>query len=78
MKITREQVTEIILEEASNIKEQDLSNREATLSDQGVDSLDQSSIFLVIEEKFGVTIEDDELDQVQTIDEIVEFVNSRV
>lgn len=78
MKISKEQIVQIILDEASNIKEADLANTGATLSDQGVDSLDQSSVFLAIEEKFGVAIEDDELDQVQTIDEIVDFLNARV
>lgn len=49
----------------------------ALLSDQDVDSLDLSGILLSIEEAFGVEIPDEDIDGIQTINDIVNYINEK-
>ncbi|AFN78738.1 mannose-1-phosphate guanylyltransferase (GDP) [Stutzerimonas stutzeri DSM 10701] len=42
--------------------------------EQGVDSLDFATLLLSIEEAFGVSIPDDKMESLQTIDQICSFV----
>ncbi len=48
------------------------------LSDQDVDSLDLSGMLLSIEEAFGVEIPDEDIDGIQTINDIVDYVNAKL
>lgn len=45
------------------------------LSEQGVDSLDMVNVYLLLEEKFDIKIPDEDLDKVQTINGIIEYIN---
>jgi len=47
------------------------------LSEQGVDSLDLSGILLSVDEAFGVDIPDEDIDGLQTINDIVDYVNAK-
>ena len=49
----------------------------ALLSDQDVDSLDLSGMLLSIEEAFGVEVLDEDIDGIQTINDIVDYVNAK-
>ena len=49
----------------------------ALLSDQDVDSLDVSGMLLSIEEAFGVEVLDEDIDGIQTINDIVDYVNAK-
>ncbi|WP_313039168.1 acyl carrier protein [Stutzerimonas nitrititolerans] len=42
--------------------------------EQGVDSLDFATLLLSVEEAFGVSIPDDKMESLQTIDQICSFV----
>ena len=44
--------------------------------DFGVDSLDRSSIFLAIEDDFGVRIPDDKIEELQTLNDLVEYIKA--
>lgn len=77
MKATVENVKEVIAEaevlgDASGMK------NDVALSEQGIDSLDVVNIYLLLEEKFDVKIPDEDLDKVQTIDAIVEYINNKL
>jgi acyl carrier protein len=77
MKATVENVKEVIAEaevlgDASGMKS------DVALSEQGIDSLDVVNIYLLLEEKFDVKIPDEDLDKVQTIDAIVEYINNKL
>jgi acyl carrier protein len=48
-----------------------------SLSEQGVDSLDLSGLLFSLEETFKIEIPDDDIDELQTINEIVVYVNSK-
>jgi acyl carrier protein len=42
----------------------------------GIDSLEMMSVFLGIEEKYGIHIPDQDLDQLDTIDNIVHYLQN--
>jgi acyl carrier protein len=50
---------------------------EAQLHDYGIDSLDKSSIFMVIEDQYGLSIPDDDMGELNTINDIVKYLNDR-
>lgn len=45
-----------------------------SLRDSGIDSLDMANIFLEIEEKYSVNIPDNDLDSIDSIDDIVKYL----
>jgi acyl carrier protein len=47
------------------------------LTDQGFDSLDIFNVFLNIEKKYNIKIEDTDFDVLKTINDIVVFINKR-
>ncbi|WP_341780814.1 phosphopantetheine-binding protein [Ectopseudomonas mendocina] len=49
----------------------------ASFSEQGIDSLDVSSLLLSIEEGFGVTIPDEKMDELNTIEKIAEYIDEQ-
>ena len=48
------------------------------LVDQGVDSLDMASLYLKLEEKFHIKIPDSDLHMVQSINDIVIYLESKI
>lgn len=47
---------------------------DATFADMGLDSLDVSSLVLAVEERFSVTISDEQLDTMVSINDIADFL----
>jgi acyl carrier protein len=45
------------------------------LRDAGIDSLDMMNVFLAIEEKFAIRIPDEDINKLDTIDNIVLYLN---
>ena len=77
MRATVNNIKEII-KQAEIVQSEEELHSELSLSEQGVDSLDSVNIYLLIEEKFNIKIPDTDLDRVQTIDNIVEYVNKKL
>ncbi len=77
MKATVENIKEVIAE-AEVLGEAEEMKNDIPLSDQGIDSLDVVNVYLLLEEKFNVKIPDEDLDKVQTIDAIIEYVNNKL
>ncbi len=75
MTATSEKIFEIILD--SNVTSTDPTHLVAhlTLQDQGVDSLERAMILLNIQEAFGVTFEKTDYPSLQSVDQIVAFLN---
>jgi len=48
------------------------------LVEQSIDSLDLVNIYLLLEEKFNIKIPDEDLNQVETINDIIEYINKRL
>jgi len=77
MKATIDNVKEVIAK-AEVLGEVDSLKKDINLTEQGIDSLDMINIYLLLEEKFNVKIPDEDIDKVQTIDEIVKYVNNKL
>lgn len=51
-------------------------NSGSTLQDLGADSLDMVEIIMRIEEQLGVTIDDEKAEQLNNINDVVDYVHS--
>ena len=77
MKATVENVKEVIVE-AEVLGDVNEMKSDVALSEQGIDSLDVVNVYLLLEEKFEISIPDEDLPQVRTIDNIVEYINNKL
>jgi len=75
--VSVEEVLEAI-KKAKVITNADKLDPSVLLSEQDVDSLDLSGMLLSIEEAFGVEVPDEDIDGIQTINDIVAYVNSNM
>lgn len=76
-KVTVEQILETI-ENANLVKDVNVLDHAKPLREQGIDSLDFSGVLFNIEEAFGIEIPDADIDGLQTIKDILVYVNSKV
>jgi len=70
-----EKVKKIILEHIS--KDVEKFNSSSKLSDHGADSLDAVEIIMAAEEEFGIEIPDEDAQKMETMEQIVEYINSK-
>lgn len=77
MNATIENIKEVISDAEVLGDVSDMKN-DIPLSEQGIDSLDVVNVYLLLEEKFGVKIPDEDLGKVQTIDDIIEYINTKL
>ena len=71
-----EQIFEIICEQL-DVKSEDLSNDKKFTDDLGADSLAIVELVLALEEKFGIKIPDDEVDNIKTVGDAVSYIKQR-
>lgn len=77
MKATIENIKEVILEADILTDVNEIVN-DIPLSDQGIDSLDIVNVYLLLEEKFGIKIPDEDLKKISTLNSIIEYINSKI
>ena len=73
----RLEIAEIVFSAVNDIKpdiENSIETASKTFSDLGLDSLDQMSLILTIQEAFGCTISDDEISELQSIESLVDYL----
>lgn len=70
-----EKVKKIILEHIS--KDVEKFNSSSKLSEHGIDSLDAVEIIMAAEEEFGIEIPDEDAQKMETMEQIVEYINSK-
>lgn len=75
MKVYNEDVIQVI-REAETLADLDSIDVTSSLSEVGCDSLDIMNVMLKIQEKFDVFISDTDIDDLQTVEDIVGFLNS--
>ncbi|WP_417372060.1 acyl carrier protein [Gelidibacter japonicus] len=75
--ITTDKVKEIFASINDQIEAADLDDNK-NLTDQGLESLDTFDFFLQIEDDFGVKVSDDQMDKLNTIQKIVDYVNENI
>jgi acyl carrier protein len=74
--LTADKVKEMLSSINGQVDANDLTN-DLNLTDQGIESLDTFDFFLQVEEDFGVTVTDDKMEELNTINKIVEHVNEQ-
>lgn len=77
MPVTRENVLSAI-REAKAVQDVTRLRDDVKLSDQGIDSLEIFNVLLVISERYNIDIPDEDTDQLNTIKQIVEYLNRRL
>ncbi|HCE59513.1 MAG TPA: acyl carrier protein [Wolbachia sp.] len=68
-------VKKIILDHIS--KDTENFNSSSKLSDHGADSLDAVEIIMAAEDEFGIEIPDEDAQQMETMDNIVEYISKK-
>jgi acyl carrier protein len=77
MKATAQEIMEIVNSGELSLETNNLGTS-ASLRKAGLDSLDASLLFLTIQEKYGLKIADEDVARLDTVDDIVTFVNQQV
>lgn len=73
------------LEEIKEIIKAELSDRinieeipaDGLLEDYGIDSLDRASVFMAIEDKYGISIPDLDLEKLRTLNDIIAYIDTK-
>jgi acyl carrier protein len=76
MEAVTKKVTSIIVEQLS-VEESALVPEANLLDDLGADSLDVVELVMAIEEEFGIEIPDDDVENIRTIKDVVDYVVAR-
>ena len=71
--LIEEQVKKVIAEQLG-IKLDQVKDDSNLTNDFGADSLDKVELIMNLEEELGIAILDDELEQLQTVREVIDFV----
>jgi len=71
-----EKVIAIIVEQLDVTKEECLPEA-SFIDDLGADSLDLVELIMEMEETFGLTIADSELEKIRTIKDVIDFLRSK-
>ena len=76
MRVNHEEVMQIIMDAgvAADLSKIDDST---SLTEAGVDSLDMANVLLGLEERYGIKISDDDAVQLDSVNAIVNYLNSR-
>ncbi|MBP3431502.1 MAG: acyl carrier protein [Clostridia bacterium] len=68
-----EKVKELVAEQLGISKDEVLAESNI-IEDLGADSLDVIEMLMTLEEEFGISIPDDQINQIKTVSEIVELI----
>jgi acyl carrier protein len=75
--MTREEITAglaVILEEVAGVSPSDVAEEKSFTDDLDVDSLSMVEVVVAAEEKFGVKIPDDEVQNLKTVGDAVSYI----
>lgn len=77
MNITKKQMLATI-KKTKIVKDVDELEFDIPLGSQNIDSLDISNLLFNIEDEYDVEIPDEEIDKLQTIDQILNYINIKL
>lgn len=77
MNATNEKILEII-ENSGVLAEAGQLDVSKPLAEQGFDSLDLVNVYLQVEENFDLKIPDEDLEDMKSVEQIVEYVNNKI
>ncbi|MBE6562857.1 MAG: acyl carrier protein [Ruminococcaceae bacterium] len=72
-----ERVKALLVEELS-VNPEEVTASAELINDLGINSLELADLVLLCEERFDITIEDDEVQNFVTVGDVVEFLSSKV
>lgn len=73
---TYEKVCSIIAEQLG-IKTETVSEKSDVINDLGADSIDIVQLLMAMENEFGVTVSEDDADNLKTVGDIVSLIDSK-
>ena len=71
-----DRVKKIVVEHLS-VEESSISDTSSFIDDLGADSLDTVELVMAFEEEFGIEIPDDAAETIQTVQNAIEFIESK-
>ena len=71
-----EKVKELLVEELS-VDEDQVTPTAELVNDLGINSLELADLVMLCEERFGVTIDDDDAQGFVTVDDVVEYLSDK-
>lgn len=74
----KEELLTIIRDVVKNVVINNGEDYDRPLREIGIDSLDMMSILLAIEEKYNVSVPDQDIDQLKTINLIVSYIENKL
>ncbi|NCA93201.1 acyl carrier protein [bacterium] len=66
-----------LLAEQLCIEESDIKEDSDLVADLGADSLDMVQLLIAMEKEFGTTFSDDDLKNVKTVQDVIDFVEKK-
>lgn len=75
MKVTREEILEIIDGAGVSVNVADIKC-DLSFKKVGIDSLEMMNVFLAIEQKFDIKIDDDDVNALDSVDSIISYLES--
>jgi acyl carrier protein len=74
MEVTLDKIREIFSSEVDAKVDVKSMNPSESMYDQGVDSLDSASVFLALEDEFGISFSSADIETLDTLNKIKEFI----
>ena len=78
MEISTNKIKKILSETSSLGKKVLNFSDDLSLTKQGVDSLDSLDFFLKIEESYGISIPDSDIEKLSTVNQICKYLESKI
>jgi acyl carrier protein len=72
-----ERVKKIVVEQLG-VKEAEVSDESSFVDDLGADSLDTVELVMALEEEFGCEIPDEEAEQIQTVQQAIDYIKANL
>ena len=77
MSSVEERVKKIVVEQLG-VNENEVTSGSSFVDDLGADSLDTVELVMALEEEFGTEIPDEQAEKITTVQQAVEYINSRL
>jgi acyl carrier protein len=76
-KTVERRVIEIIVEQLG-VSEEEVTIEASFIEDLGADSLDLVELIMALEEEFGIEISDEDVEKIQTVQDVVSYINEHM
>jgi acyl carrier protein len=76
-KTVERRVIEIIVEQLG-VSEEEVTIEASFIEDLGADSLDLVELIMAMEEEFGIEISDEDAEKIQTVQDVVNYINEHM